>query len=226
MDEPASAKSPFWRKIPGYRTGTPWKMAVASIVYIMFIAAFIDVVSEGPAPQNTQPAVSQKETAKDWSTADITEETVKAALAGKSEAKPTFTDKSFPEDITEISIIDTGDGKKNVWIYYKPESAWDETHLVKMAGSTAIFACSILYQNVQIGDVAFFTQGDFTDQYGKSKTDVAVKLVISNDLAGKADWKGLATRHESDPGNIYRISDNYKIHLGIKKNIKANEIKL
>lgn len=161
-----------------------------------------------------------------WATAEITEDTIKKALAGKSDAKPTFTDSNFPKDITEIRIIDIGEGKKNIWIYYKPKSSWDETHLVKMAGSTAIFGCSLLYQNAQVGDVAFFTQGDFTDQYGKSKTDVAVKLVITSDLAKKVDWKGLAEMHESDPGNIYRISENYNIHLGVKKNIKSEEISL
>lgn len=218
------------RKIPGYRTGTPWKMVVASIFYILFIIACIDAISEGPTQQNTktQPAISQKENkaTKDWSTAEITEETVNKALAGKTDVKPSSMGIDFPDTITEITIVALGDGKKNVWIYYSMGSVWDENDLVKKAGGTAIFTGNLLYNNPNVEDVAIFAQGEFTDQYGKTSLDTAVKIVLNKSLADQVDWKGLADRHVTDPGNIYRIVDNYSIHPGVFSKLKKGEVSL
>lgn len=220
------------RKVPGYRTGTPWKMAVASIFYIMFIVAFIDVISEGPAPQNTnteKPVKSgqqEPEPAFEWGTADITKENVVKALAGKTDTGSISMDRDFPESVREIEVISLGDGKHNIWIYYPMGSVWDETDLVKRAGGTAILAGSILYKNPNIEDVALFAEGEFTDQYGKSNVNTAVKIVLKRSLADQVDWKGLADRHVTDPGNIYRIVDNYSIHPGVFAQLKKNEVSL
>jgi hypothetical protein len=65
-----------------------------------------------------------------------------------------------------------------------------------------------------------------TDQYGKTSTEVVTKIVLTRDLAQKVDWKGLAERHVTDPGNIYRIADNYNIHLGILNKVKTDEVRL
>lgn len=222
-------KKPFWRKIPGFRTMTPWKMVVASFFYISFIAGGIGTAIEGPVPPpktNTHSVVSQKETPEGWPAADITKDTVKAALDGKTDVKPSPMDSDFPDNISEIRIIGLGDGKKNVWIYYSLGSIWDETDLVKKAGGTAIFTSNILYKNPNVEDVALFAQGEFTDQYGKSDMDTAVKIVIRKSLADQVDWKGLANLHATDPGNIYRISENYSIHAGVLSEVKSSEIDL
>ncbi|NLT20944.1 MAG: hypothetical protein GXY16_08095, partial [Syntrophomonadaceae bacterium] len=213
--------TPLWRKIPGYRTGTPWKMIVASVVYFyLFIGVVVALFGESP------DKVTQKEVAQDWSTADITEDTIKAALAGKTDVMPIPIDNDFPKSITKIEILDIGNGKENVWIYYTMGSVWDETDLVKKAGGTAIFAGSILYKNPNVEDVAIFAQGDFTDQYGKSNVSTAVKIVIKNPMNEQVDWKGLADLHVTDPGNIYRIVDNYSIHPGVFSELKKNEVSL
>lgn len=220
------------RKIPGYRTGTPWKMVVASIFYITFLVACINVISEGPAPQNVdteKPVTSSQkepEPAFEWGTSDITKENVVKALAGKNDVKPISMGTDFPDNITEITIVGLGDGKKNVWIYYSMGSVWDETGLVKKAGGTAVFASNILYQNPNVEEVALFAQGEFTDQYGKTNLNTAVKIVINKSLADQVDWKGLADRHATDPGNIYRIVDNYSIHPGVMSAVKTSEIDL
>jgi hypothetical protein len=74
--------------------------------------------------------------------------------------------------------------------------------------------------------LAIFAETEFTDQYGNKNTSTGAKIVITRDIADKIDWKGLAERHVTDPGNIYRIADNYSIHPGIRKNLKLNEVEL
>lgn len=44
---------PFWKKVPGYRSGTKWKMIVASIFYFFFIMMFLGIVFGG---DNTEQA--------------------------------------------------------------------------------------------------------------------------------------------------------------------------
>lgn len=52
-------KIPFWRKIPGYRTGTKWKMAVASVFYFLFLCGLMGAIFGEEAPEQAEklPAV-------------------------------------------------------------------------------------------------------------------------------------------------------------------------
>lgn len=57
------AKTSFWRKIPGYRTGTKWKMVVASIFYGFFALCIIaGVTGDGTEPPENPPAVEVSST--------------------------------------------------------------------------------------------------------------------------------------------------------------------
>ncbi len=87
-----------------------------------------------------------------WSTADVTSNTVKAALSQKTAAAPVSRDTDFPKNIINIEVIDHAakPGQKNVHIYFKPGTVWDETDFVKKVGGTAIMAGSILYTNPKL----------------------------------------------------------------------------
>ncbi|CEP67833.1 Uncharacterized [Moorella glycerini] len=174
-----------------------------------------------------EPTSSQKQASIDWPTAEITEQNIRSALSGEAPANPISKDLKFPENITQISIENHAkEGQKSILIYYKADTAWDETDFVKRVGGTAIVAASILFQNPKIEQLGIFAQADMTDQYGKTSTEVVTKIVLTRDLAQKVDWKGLAERHVTDPGNIYRIADNYNIHLGILNKVKTDEVRL
>lgn len=163
-----------------------------------------------------------------WAEAAVTVETVKKALKEKPPVEVTYTDLDFPKNITDVQVIDNANkpGQKNIMIYYKSGAVWNETDMVRRAGGTAIEICSILYANPKVEDVAIFAQTEMTDQYGHTSLENGVKIVITRDIANKANWKGLAERHTTDPGNIYRISGNYYIHPGILKNVDLEKIRL
>ena len=117
-------------------------------------------------------------------------------------------------------------GDNTVSVYFKPGAVWDETDLVKGVGGGIIAASSGIFSNQSINRVVFFAQAEMTDQYGKASTQTVVKVDLSRSLADKIDWKGLADRHLTDPGNIYRIADYYKISPGIKGRIDSGKVKL
>ena len=196
-----------------------WKktLVVAGIGLILF--------SAGCSNDNSTPKQSST---FNWANSEINNDTVKQALAQKKGAKPIALDSDFPGDISDIKVVDnvSKPGMKNILIYYKPGTSWDETDFVKRAGGTAINVGSLLFSNPKIDEVTLFTQTEMTDQYGKTSLDSVVKIVLNGDIAKKVDWTGLAERHISDPGNIYRICDNYSIHPGILKKVKLSEIKL
>jgi len=165
-----------------------------------------------------------REKAFNWSGSEITVDTVKKALEQQAPVEPVFSDGDFPRDITKIEIIDNvvKSGKKNILIYYKPKTFWDETDFVKRVGGTAIQVGSVLFANSKVEDIALFAQTEMTDQYGKTSLDVGTSIWLSREMAKKVDWKGLADRHAEDPTNIYHLAEKYYIHPGILKNVNPN----
>lgn len=193
------------------------KQAAILVMMLVFVAAI--AVGCGGGDSKTSLAA--------WTNAEVTVDSVKSALSGKATIDPIPADSSFKNNITDIQVLNYGnEGKKSVSVYYKSGAVWDETDMVKRSGGTAILISNILFQNPRVEQVAVFAQTDMTDQYGNKKTETGIKNVLKRDTADKIDWKGLADRHISDPGNIYRLAENYYIHPGILKNVKLNEVKL
>lgn len=165
----------------------------------------------------------------DWPSAEVTEENIRAALSQKPSIDPLWKDSDFAKKITKIEITDYAakPGQKIINIWYEMGDVWDETDLVKKAGGTTILINSMLFQNDKVEWVTVFAQAKMTDQYGNTELEPVVKIGITKEIANKVNWNGLAKKHAgSDPGNIYRIADNYNILYGILKHVKLDEIRL
>ena len=57
-------KKPFYRKIPGFRSGKPWKMVVASIVYLIILIKILTPSTpkeQLPEAPETKPAATQSQ---------------------------------------------------------------------------------------------------------------------------------------------------------------------
>ncbi|MFY9273163.1 MAG: hypothetical protein WBJ83_10850 [Thermacetogeniaceae bacterium] len=215
--EEQTTKKPIWKR---------WWFWVCVVILLFIIIGSNS--SKSSTPTQTQTAKQQTKKQFVWTTAEVTEDNIKAALAKNSPATPIVTDSDFPKSITKITIQDstTKPGQKNIEITYKAGTAWDETDIVKRAGGTMIQAGSILFENPKIEQITLIALTEMTDQYGKTKLEEGTKITLNRETASKIDWKGLADRHTTDPGNIYRIADNYYIHPGIYKNVKPNEVRL
>lgn len=165
----------------------------------------------------------------DWPSAEVTEENIRAALSQKPSIDPLWKDSNFAEKITKIEIIDHAvePGQKIINIWYETGDAWDETDLVKNVGGTTILINSVLFQNDKVEWVTIFAQAKMTDQYGNATVEPVVKITIKRKTADKVNWKDLAKKHAgSDPGNIYRIADDYNIHYGILRHVKLDKVRL
>lgn len=205
-------------------------LLVLFIIILMIIGSSGDDESQTPTETQTaseaQPAPEKP--SFDWAAADVTENNIKSALAEETTIDSGITtDVNFPDDITEIQIIDITEkeGQKRLLITYKLDNAWDETDFVKKAAGTILVAGSQLFVNTKIEQITLISQTEMTDKYGKSElTDVA-SITLTRETADKIDWKGLAWRQVTDPGNMYRVADNYYIAPGILKDVKFDEVK-
>lgn len=211
----------------------PWKVWLLSLTSAFLLFCYAVSLPSTPSKTSTTPTTSKTSTSTtpttkvfDWVSADITVDTVKDALSGKSPVNPVPSD-DFNKNISDIQVSNNvKEGQKSISVYYKAGTAWDDTDSVKRAGGTAIIIYSILFQNPKVEQVSVFAQTDMTDQYGKTATETGVKIALDRETANKIDWKGFSERHITDPGNIYRVSGDYRIHPGILKNVKLNEVKL
>jgi len=190
----------------------------------------IMLLMAGCGPSGTRRGATRggEKEAFNWAVSDVTVDTVKKALEQKPPAKPVVRDTDFPKNITEVKVIENlaKPGQKNIHIYYKSCTVWDETDFVKRVGGTAIQVGSILFMNPKIEDVALFAQTVMMDRYGKESLEVGAKIMLSRNLARKVDWKGLADRHVVDPANIYHLAEGFYIHPGILRNVNLHEVKL
>ena len=110
-------------------------------------------------------------------------------------------------------------------IFFKTWAA-SETALLGKVGGTFIFACSVLYGNPKVETASLRAMAQMRDELGNTRDEVVARLELSREAAGKINWEGLATRHASDPGNIYRIATDYYVHPAVLGNADRERIRL
>lgn len=68
---PTKNIKPLWRKVPGFRSGKPWKMFVATIFYGLFILVFIAIVSADTDTQDDTLQTAQQSAKQTTSTQQL-----------------------------------------------------------------------------------------------------------------------------------------------------------
>lgn len=164
-----------------------------------------------------------------FSETEVTEESVRAELQGKTSGGY----RVELDDITKVEIVeqyreeaetlspeelDTLPKQYAVSVYYTYE-AWDEEDTVKAAAGSSVEVFRSLFAHPQVVKVATFAQQDFTDQYGKSEIETAVKFMMDRETADKVDWDGIKDRVLSDYKALYPLTE-YKIHPAMSKNLE------
>ncbi|MDW7651752.1 MAG: tetratricopeptide repeat protein [Bacillota bacterium] len=81
-DEGQNAKKSIFRKIPGYRSKKPWKMAIASVFYFFVLLIIITPSSDKEAPAETTPAVTQSSETPEEKQARMLQESAESYQTG------------------------------------------------------------------------------------------------------------------------------------------------
>lgn len=121
-----SAKKPIYRRIPGFRSGTKWKMVVASIFYLMVILAAAAGDVDEPSSEAQQPDIAAAEQQEDvGSTQDIVDtsdiadsenaedqaqDSNEATVDKEEKSEPTSSEVTKPTGTMTVHFIDVGQG--------------------------------------------------------------------------------------------------------------------
>lgn len=176
---------------------------IAGVIIVIVIIAAISSPSEEIPPFSEQT---------------VTVENVQEALDING------TNIELGESITDIEVYPHA-GTDNpddfiVHIYFKPESVWDEPHAMRIAVQTSIKAMEILFQNEAVGEVVMWEQLDFTDKYGSTETETAIRILMTKETADKiADWEVVADRALTDYNTFFDLAELQYVHPAIAQEL-------
>jgi len=110
-----------------------------------------------------------------------------------------------------------------VHVYFQPEYFWDEEHALKIAVHTSIKAMEILFNNDDISEVVMWELLEFTDKYGETEVETAVRLVMEREVADKiVDWgtvDAVDDRALLDYNTFFDLAELQFIHPAISTNL-------
>ena len=114
-----------------------------------------------------------------------------------------------------ISRVDVIGGV--VHVYYKP-TVWDEHDAMVTAVHTAIKTMETLFVNPRVSEVVMWQQGDFTDKYGNTETELVIRIVMGKETADKiVDWKWVDDRAWVDYTTFFELAELQYVHPAIAK---------
>jgi len=182
---------------------------IIGIIEGVIIVIVIISVLASPGEEETKPFSEQ----------DVTPQTVQAALDDVS-----GTSVELGDCITDIEVLsNAGTDNPNdfiVHVYFKPESIWDEEDAVQTAVQSSIKAMEILFQNESISEVAMWEQLEFTDEYGDTETETAVRITMIDTVADQVvSWETVSDRAWSDYTSFFDLADLEYMHPAIAKEL-------
>jgi hypothetical protein len=159
---------------------------------------------------NNQPAFSEQE---------ISESSVRAALEDLSGLDVVSADEITKIEISSHLGTDNPDDYI-VHVYFQPDSIWDEEDAIEQAVHTSIAAMEILFENESIAEVVIWEQLEFTDKYGETEIDTAVRITMTKEVADNiVDWKKVDDRAWGDYNTFFDLAELQFIHPAISKNL-------
>ena len=174
---------------------------VAAVIIVIVIISVLASPSEPEQSFSTQP---------------VTTTTVRNALDDLS-----GTSVELGDSITDIQVSSHA-GTSNpddfiVHVYFKPDDVWDEAHAMRIAVQTSIKAMETLFEHQDIAEVVMWEELDFTDQYGTTETETAVRIVMDKTTADQiTDWEVVADRAFADYSTFFNLAELQYVHPAIQ----------
>ncbi len=194
------------------KKNTPeWLQVIIGGLFLLIVIIVIIAIVGGGEKKPEVPQVL-------FSQQIITESSVREAikdLTGLSVGlKGNITKIEVNDYAPTLEILDD----KIVNIYYKPTALWDERASMTTAVHTAIKTMETLFKNPKVAEVVMWQQGEFTDQYGETKTRTAIRILMNKETANKiVDWKVIDDRAWLDYNTFFDLAELQYIHPAIKK---------
>jgi|GEM_PF-5788192 len=196
MNEETKPKKPIWKK---------WWLWIGIILVIIIIAS--SGGENGKKSEESQMPFSQQE---------ITETSVRNAVENLSGVSV-----DIKGNITKVELFGSvaTPESKTVHIYYKP-SSWDAKHAMTTAIHTAIETMEALFKNPNVEEVVMWQQGDFTDTYGNTNVETAIRITMDKETADKiASWDTIDERAWADEQTFFDLAELQYVHPALQKDL-------
>lgn len=176
-----------------------------------------DAAAKQKATDEKKQAESSKSTSNPSKSTQPTQPKQKSSLDKLWEASDQVLGTRKGVDIKFDATIGTAQ------LFYTPDSIWDEKRAVQMTYKNFVNWGKKVngFEGVQAIDV--YTKSEFTDSYGKSSTDTAVRVLMDVGEFRKYNWESL----EGQPiHNQLERDGMLYLHPAIRKNVNLNDTKL
>jgi len=173
------------------------------------------IITQAPTDIPTK-TVTKAPTSTSTPSNEVTEDYVRSVL--------TSNNIIYKDSLGEIKILDNLGTENNptdkiVHIYFKPLSIWDEKEIVSQASEKAIKSMKLLFSNPNITHIVFWTLSDFTDSYGNTKEETALRVGLDIATAKKINWDTFIPMVEVDYKKLFEIADEKYVHQAIAKTL-------
>lgn len=197
------------------------KEKVTGVVSLIIIIFFVFALFSGSGSKETNTQQTSQETVETSNFADseLTDSSVRKEVE-KLKGLRTMSGN----EITEIKIVENM-GTENVTddqiviLTYKPKSVWDEKDTVQMTANTAVEVSERLFKHPKVGMVRVTTLGNFTDQYGNSKSENAVRIGLQRATAEKLNYDTFKDMVLLDYNKLLDIADELWMHAALRKEL-------
>lgn len=162
-----------------------------------------------------------KQLAKD----ELSSDSIKAQvikLGGKEfgvMGKDEFVKVEVNDDFGSMKANEVTPQFKIVNVYYKPKDVWDEKMLMKYTCRTSAFVSEALLANPKVSKVSVWTLTDFTNSYGKTSEETAVRIGVGRETASNVVWSTFKEMVLDDYNSLLKIADDVYIHPAIQKEL-------
>ena len=196
------------------------------LVTIIIVLGIISVATtEEPSIEpmtspTTNPAATPAPIPKSFSDQEVTEDTVGAALWNLS-----GSNVALGEDIYRVEVfLHAGTDNPDdyiVHIYFKPDSFWDAEDFAEISVHTSIKSMEALFQNRKVSEVVMWGIAEFSDKYGATKNETAIRLLMTRTTADQVvNWKAVDDRAWSDYTTFFDLAEMQYIHPAMAKDLQ------
>jgi len=122
------------------------------------------------------------------------------------------------DHITKIEFLGGEDNPYGtiIHIYFQPDAVWDEEDAVIKAVHTSIKAMEILFENDGVAKVVMSELMEFTDKYGETTAETAVRIAMTKEVADKiVDWENVDDRAWGDYVSWFDLAQLQDLHPAI-----------
>lgn len=211
------AQKPFYRKIPGFRSGTKWKMIVAGVFYLALIGGIMEAFSgsDQPAPDTALPDNSSdnnQQIEDQVQPEELTaEEQVLAAIVSAVGEETNFDKDSGYRDRVQEFYEDTGEGEGHYFLSLVANDNLSAGMIRRgiLRDSADVFA-TVFTDADHVEEILLEWLFPLVDDRGNSELGRVALITMTRKNADTINWPNFLT------DNVPTVADTYWEHPVLK----------